>query len=122
MCSSGGCGGGRAKKEQGARDPKGALVRTIARGTQRLSDTPLPRENACVMVRRRAAATRIDAKIWNYALRATGIATCMEEWRDARERRGDGQSRVDATTQWHNGCRDVINLDEVERIRVQDGG
>ena len=36
------------------KDRKGPLFRTIARGTKRLSDTPLPQANAFQMVRRRA--------------------------------------------------------------------
>jgi integrase len=39
-----------------AGDPKGSLFRTIARGTGRLSATPLPQAYACAMVRRRALA------------------------------------------------------------------
>src|SRR3546814_9067243 len=41
---------------------KGPLLRTIARGTQRISDTPLPQANAFPMVPRRAvAAERVTA-------------------------------------------------------------
>lgn len=54
-------------------DRKGPLFRTIARGTKRLSGTPLPQANAFAMVRRRAAAAEIGTAIGNHSFRATGI-------------------------------------------------
>jgi len=44
-------------------DPKGALFRTIGRGTGRLSRTPLPQANAYAMIQRRAAAAGIGTRI-----------------------------------------------------------
>ena len=38
-----------------ADDPKGPLFRTIGRGTQELTHTPLPTANAYMMIKRRAA-------------------------------------------------------------------
>ncbi|CAB3799623.1 hypothetical protein LMG28688_04963 [Paraburkholderia caffeinitolerans] len=46
-----------------AGDQKGPLFHTIARGTGRLSATPLPQANAHAMVRRRAAAAGLATKI-----------------------------------------------------------
>lgn len=46
-------------------DPKGALFRTIPRGTGQFSDTPLPQANAYAMVQRRAFATGITAYLKN---------------------------------------------------------
>lgn len=76
-------------------DPKGALFRTIVRGTGRLSDTPLPQANAYGMVRRRAAAAGLATKIGNHTFRATGITAYLKSG-GTRECGGDGQSRVDA--------------------------
>ena len=56
-----------------AADRKGPLFRTIARGTGRLSATPLPQANAWAMVRRRAAAAGIATAVGNHSFRATGI-------------------------------------------------
>jgi site-specific recombinase XerC len=44
-------------------DPKGALFRTIGRGTDDLTTTPLPQANAYAMIRRRAVAAGIETKI-----------------------------------------------------------
>src|SRR3546814_91769 len=57
---------------------KGPLFRTIARGTKRLSDTPLPQANAFAMVRRRAVAAEIGTAIGNHSFRATGITTYLK--------------------------------------------
>src|SRR3546814_15432414 len=54
---------------------KGPLFRTIARGTKRLSDTPLPKANAFAMVRRRAVAAEIGTATGNNSLRPTGFNT-----------------------------------------------
>ena len=48
-----------------ASDPKGALFRTIGRGTSELTNTPLPQANAYAMTRRRAATAGIATKIGN---------------------------------------------------------
>src|SRR4051794_2576776 len=59
-------------------DPKGALFRTIRRGTGQLSDTPLPQANAYAMVRRRALAAGINTNIGNHTFRATGITAYLK--------------------------------------------
>src|SRR3546814_6479175 len=59
-------------------DRKGPLFRTIARGTKRLSETPLPQANAFAMVRRRAGAAEIGTAIGNHSFRATGITTYLK--------------------------------------------
>lgn len=79
-----------------AKDPKGPLFRTIARGTGQLSDTALPQANAYAMVRRRAAVAGIVTKIGNHTFRATGITAYLKNGGTHRECRSDGQSRVDA--------------------------
>jgi site-specific recombinase XerD len=59
-------------------DPKGPLFRTISRGTNQLSRTPLPQANAYEMIRRRALACGIKAKIGNHSFRATGITAYLK--------------------------------------------
>jgi hypothetical protein len=66
-------------------DAKSPLFRTIQRGTGQLSITPLPQANAYAMVRRRAIAASIDAKIGNHTFRATGITAYQKKrWHDGR--------------------------------------
>ncbi len=61
-----------------AADPKGPLFRTIGRGTDALTATPLPQANAYAMIRRRAAAADIGTKIGNHTFRATGITAYLK--------------------------------------------
>ena len=61
-----------------ASDPKGALFRTIGRGTSKLTNTPLPQANAYAMIRRRAAAAGIKTKIGNHTFRATGMTAYLK--------------------------------------------
>ena len=59
-------------------DGKGALFRTIGRGTRQLSKTFLPQANAFQMVRRRAAAGGIKTAIGSHSFRATGLTAYMK--------------------------------------------
>ena len=79
-----------------ASDPKGPLFRTIGRGTDTLTTTPLPQANAYAMIRRRAAAADIATKIGNHTFRAIGNHGLSEERRHARKRRQHGEPRLDA--------------------------
>jgi hypothetical protein len=66
-----------------AGEPKGALFRTIGRGTDELTTTPLPPANAHAMIRRRAAAVAIETKIGNPHVPGDGDHSVFEERRDA---------------------------------------
>ena len=41
-------------------DPQGPLFRTVGRGTEQLTRTPLPQANAYAMIQRRAGLARFD--------------------------------------------------------------
>jgi site-specific recombinase XerC len=78
-------------------DTKGPLFRTIARGTGRLSTTPLPKANAYGMVHRWAPAAGIGTAIDRQPhVPRHGHHRLSEKRWHARERRGNGQSRVEA--------------------------
>src|SRR3546814_467408 len=55
------------------------LFRTIARGTKRLSDTPLPQANAFAMVRRRAVAAEIGTAIMRIGENSRTVASAVAE-------------------------------------------
>ncbi|MCE3589979.1 tyrosine-type recombinase/integrase, partial [Escherichia coli] len=57
---------------------KAPLFRTIGRGTTRLSESALTQPDAFDMVRRRAAAARIETAIGNHSFRATGITAYLK--------------------------------------------
>lgn len=99
-------------------DRKGPLFRTIARGTRRLSDTPLPQANAFQMVRRRAVAADIETAIGNHSFRATGITAYLKNG-GALERAATMANHASTrTTQLYDRRPDDVTLDEVERVLI----
>jgi len=106
-------------EQTGLRDePKGPLFRTIARGTGRLSTTPLPQANAYAMVRRRAAAAGIATAIGNHTFRATGITAYLKNGGTLENAATMANHASTRTTQLYDRRRDDISLDEVERIHL----
>ena len=101
-----------------ASDPKGALFRTIGRGTRTLTTTPLPQRNAHAMIRRRAAAAGIATKIGNHTFRATGITAYLKNGGTLEKAAAMANHASTRTTQLYDRRRDEVSLDEVERIRL----
>ena len=101
-----------------ASDPKGALFRTIGRGTGRLSTTPLPQANAFQMVRRRAAAAEIATAIGNHSFRATGITAYLKNGGTLEKAAAMANHASTRTTQLYDRRQDEMSLDEVERILI----
>ncbi|MBR8360590.1 tyrosine-type recombinase/integrase [Burkholderia vietnamiensis] len=101
-----------------AAEPKGALFRTIARGTGGLSATPLPQANAYAMVRRRALAAGIATKIGNHTFRATGITAYLQNGGTLENAAAMANHASTRTTHLYDRRRDDVSLDEVERIRL----
>jgi site-specific recombinase XerD len=107
-----------------ASDPKGPLIRTIARGTgQRggvgfLTGTAMVQRDAFAMIQRRAAAAGLTNKIGNHTFRATGITAYLKNGGTLENAAAMANHASTRTTQLYDRRRDTISLDEVERIRV----
>jgi site-specific recombinase XerD len=99
-------------------DPKGPLFRTIARGTGKLSGSPLPQGNAHAMIRRRAAAAGIETLIGNHTFRATGITAYLKNGGTLEKAAAMANHASTRTTQLYDRRSDQVTLDEVERIGV----
>jgi site-specific recombinase XerD len=99
-------------------DPKGALFRTISRGTDKLSSTPLPQSNAYDMIRRRAKAARIETKIGNHTFRATGITAYLKNGGALETAAAMANHSSTRTTQLYDRRSDQVSLDEIERVRI----
>jgi integrase/recombinase XerC len=99
-------------------DRKGPLFRTIARGTKRLSDTPLPQANAFQMVRRRAVAADIETAIGNHSFRATGITAYLKNGGTLERAATMANHASTRTTQLYDRRPDDVTLDEVERVVI----
>ncbi|WP_017183640.1 tyrosine-type recombinase/integrase [Sphingobium xenophagum] len=97
---------------------RGPLFRTVARGTGRLSDTPLSQSEAHAMVRRRARAAGIETRIGNHSFRATGITTYLKNGGTLENAAAMANHSSTRTTQLYDRRRDEISLAEVERVRI----
>jgi integrase len=103
-------------------DPKGPLFRTIGRGTGQLTRTVLPQANAYAMIRRRATSARIETKLGNHSFRATGITAYLKNGGTLEKAAAMANHVSTCTTQLYDRRRDEVNLDEVERIVLQQRG
>jgi site-specific recombinase XerD len=101
-----------------AGDPKGPLFRTIGRGTDQLTKTPLPQANAYAMIRRRAKAADIATKIGNHTFRATGITAYLKNGGTLEKAAAMANHASTRTTQLYDRRRDEMSLDEVERVVI----
>jgi site-specific recombinase XerD len=101
-----------------AGDPKGPLFRTIGRGTDTLTTTPLPQANAYAMIRRRAGGADIATKIGNHTFRATGITAYLKNGGTLEKAAIMANHASTRTTQLYDRRRDDVSLDEVERILI----
>ena len=99
-------------------DPKGPLFRTIGRGTDELTRTPLPQANAYAMIRRRAADAGIDTKVGNHTFRATGITAYLKNGGTLERAANMANHASTRTTQLYDRRSDEVSLDEIERILI----
>jgi site-specific recombinase XerD len=99
-------------------DLKGPLFRTIGRGTNQLTRTPLPQANAYAMISRRAAAAGIETRIGNHSFRATGITAFLKNGGTLEKAAAMANHASTRTTQLYDRRRDEASLDDVELIRI----
>ena len=92
-------------------DAEGLLFRSIGRGTNRLTRTPLFPANAHAMIRRRALAAGIETKIGNHSLRATGIIAYLKEGGSLENAAALANHVSTHTTRFYNLRRDDISID-----------
>ena len=99
-------------------DPNGPLFRTIGRGTDKLTRTPLPQANAYEMIGRRARAAGIETKVGNHTFRATGITAYLKNGGTLERAATMANHSSTRTTQLYDRRSDDVSLDEVERIAI----
>ena len=99
-------------------DVKGPLFRTIGRGTDSLTRTPLPQANAYEMIGRRARAAGIETKVGNHTFRATGITAYLKNGGTLEKAATMANHASTRTTQLYDRRSDDVSLDEVERILI----
>ena len=102
-----------------ADDPAGWLFRT-SRGhvPTALSAQPMRQSDAWRMIRRRAEAAGIAARIGNHSLRATGIAAYLRSGGMLEHAQSMAEHDSPRSTLLYDRAVDALTWDEVERIRL----
>lgn len=99
-------------------DPKGPLFRTIGRGTDLFTRTPLPQANAWAMIERRRLAAGIATRIGNHSFRATGITAYLKNGGTLEKAAAMANHASTRTTQLYDRRHDEVTLDEIERVTI----
>lgn len=99
-------------------DKRGPLFRAGNRRTGELKTTPLQRNDAWAMVKRRAAACGLTHKLCNHSFRATGITAFIAAGGTVEKAQQIAGHASTKTTQIYNRTSDEITLDEIERIAI----
>ena len=83
-----------------------------------LTEQPMDKSGAWVMIRRRAAAAGIHAPIGNHTFRATGITAYLENGGALEHAQSMAAHECPRTTKLYDRAKDRLTQDEVERIRL----
>ena len=99
-------------------DKLAPLFLTAIGRTGRLTDTPLTRNDAFRMIKRRASAAGLSDKVSCHTFRATGITAYLENGGTIENAQAIAAHESPRTTKLYDRTNDEITLDEVERIRI----
>lgn len=101
-----------------AGDLKGPLFRSARGKTGKLTESRLRRNNALDMVKRRAVAAGLSARVCNHTFRATGITSYLENGGTIEKAQQIAAHESPKTTKLYDRTSDQITLDEIERIAI----
>ena len=97
----------------------GVQSKSPSRGkTGRLTEKALRRNNALDMVKRRALAAGLPARVCNHTFRATGITSYLENGGTIEKAQQIAAHESPKTTKLYDRTSDQITLDEIERIAI----
>lgn len=99
-------------------DGKGWMFRSAVGKTGRLTDKPLNRHNAFHMVKRRARAAGVSARICNHTFRATGITVYLSNKGTLEKAQHIAAHESPKTTKLYDRTSDAIDLSEIEKIII----
>jgi len=100
-------------------EPKAPVFRTARGRTGELTGTRMSRHDAYAMVRRRAAAAGITAKIGNHTFRGTGITTFLLNDGSLEMAQEMANHASPRTTKLYDRRKDRITQEAIERIRIE---
>lgn len=99
-------------------DRKEPLFRTTKGRTRELTPNAMSRTDALMMIKRRVAEAQLSSRVCCHTFRATGITNYLENGGQLEIAAQMAAHESTRTTGLYDRRRDVINLDEVERIRI----
>jgi integrase/recombinase XerD len=97
---------------------KSPLFRTAPGRNARLTEQRMNRKEALAMIKRRAKAAGLSAKICNHTFRATGITTFLLNGSTVEKAQAIAGHESPKTTKLYDRTSDEITLNEVERILI----
>jgi integrase/recombinase XerD len=97
---------------------KTPLFRSVRGRSQQLTESPLRRNNALDMVKRRAVAAGLPRRVCNHTFRATGITAYLENGGTIEKAQQIAAHESPKTTKLYDRTSDRITLDEIERIAI----
>jgi site-specific recombinase XerC len=97
---------------------KAPLFRSAVGRTGALTEKPMNRIDAWRMIQRRAAGLGMKVRIGCHTFRATGITAYLEAGGTLENAQAMAAHESPRTTKLYDRTRDVITLDEVERITI----
>ena len=98
--------------------PSAPLFQSMPRRTEALTGRPLAQADAFQIIRRRAEAAGITAKIGNHSFRATGITAYLQNGGTLETAAAMANHASTRTTQLYDRRPDDVTLDEVERVVI----
>jgi integrase/recombinase XerD len=101
-----------------AGDRKAPLFRSVSGRSGTLTGSPLRRNNALDMVKRRVKAAGLSDRICCHTFRATGITAYLENGGTIEKAQQIAAHESPRTTKLYDRTNDQITLDEVERIII----
>lgn len=99
-------------------DSKGPLFRTAAGKSGHLTQNPMTRRDVLRMVKRRALAAGLSARVSCHTFRATGITAYLENGGTIENAQTIAAHESPRTTKLYDRTSDAIMLDEIERILI----
>jgi len=97
---------------------KGPMFRSVTGRSGRLTDLPMSQSDTWNMLQRRALAISLQTRITNHTFRATGITEYLAGGGTLEIAQRMANHESTRTTGLYDRRRDLIALDEIERIRL----
>ncbi|MCC7230614.1 MAG: tyrosine-type recombinase/integrase [Fimbriimonadaceae bacterium] len=101
-----------------AGERKTPLFRTTKGRTRLLTGNGMSRTDALMVVKRRVSEAGLSQRVCNHSFRATGITNYLENGGQLETAAQMAAHESTRTTGLYDRRSDLINLDEVERIRI----